>query len=143
MTAHAEESKHSVRLTGVGINVSDIARSEKFYTEVLGLKVAMRQPAQGETRELVLSDSGDLKSTLLVLAKLDDKPLAAGRTEYGRVILNPADAASIAKRAEKAGFKPKKLEIPGGGPGPIVYFLEDPDGYHVELYQPPTGGQQP
>jgi len=37
-----------IRVAGLGIRVSDLERSKKFYTEVLGLRVDAKVPAQGE-----------------------------------------------------------------------------------------------
>ena len=137
--ARAEEAP-ALHVSGVGLNVTDIERSAKFYTEILGLKVALRVPAQGPTHELVLSVSGKVgEDPIVVLAKLDDKPLAAGRQGYGRIITNPADAMAIVRRAEAAGYK---AHIHPSGPGgPIVAMVEDPDGYLVELYQRPAAAK--
>jgi len=38
----------SIRVAGLGILVSDLERSRKFYPEVLDLKVGAKVPAQGE-----------------------------------------------------------------------------------------------
>lgn len=40
-----------IRISGLGIRVSDLQRSKKFYTEVLGLKVGARVPAKGDAHE--------------------------------------------------------------------------------------------
>ncbi|GFE85243.1 VOC family protein [Steroidobacter agaridevorans] len=45
------EDVKPIRVSGLGIRVSDLERSKQFYTEVLGLKVAARVPAQGEAHE--------------------------------------------------------------------------------------------
>jgi hypothetical protein len=42
-----------IRVAGLGIRVSDLERSKRFYREVLGLKVGARVPAQGECNFLV------------------------------------------------------------------------------------------
>lgn len=138
--AASAQDAPALRVGGVGLNVADIERSAKFYTGILGLKVAMRVPAQGPTRELVLSASGKVgEDTMVVLAKLDDKPLTPGRQGYGRIITNPDDAMAIVRRAEAAGHK---AHIHPTGPGgPIVAMIEDPDGYLVELYQRPPAAK--
>ena len=132
-SASAAPSAAELRLAGVGINVSDIERSARFYTEVIGLRRAMRAPATGEMRELVLTANGQMGGTILVLAKLDGQPLTPGREGFGRVITNPPDVEAVARRAEAAGFKVTRLPHQPGGP--VVAFVEDPDGYRVELYQ--------
>lgn len=123
------------RVAGVGLNVTDLERSAAFYTGCLGLKEVMRVPPGGPTREIVLSLSGTVDGTLVVLAKLDDAPLGAGRGGFGRVIMNASDAAAVAARARAAGFDVEQMEAPADGP--IVFLAQDPDGYQVELYQAP------
>jgi hypothetical protein len=46
-----EEQERPIRISGVGIRVSDLERSMKFYTEVLGLKVGARVPAPDRVRQ--------------------------------------------------------------------------------------------
>lgn len=123
------------RVAGVGLNVSDLERSAAFYTACLGLKEIMRVPPGGPTREIVLSLSGAIGETLVVLAKLDEAPLGAGRGGFGRVIMNASDAAAVAARVRAAGFDVEQMEGPAAGP--VVFFARDPDGYQVELYQTP------
>ena len=123
-----------IRVAGVGLNVSDLNRSADFYTKLLGLKEIMRVPPSEATREIVLSLSGDIADTLVVLAKLDEEPLDSGRATFGRVIMNTDDAVEVAARVQAAGYAVERLA--GSGPeGPIVYFVRDPDGYQVELFQ--------
>ena len=45
-----------IRVSGLGIKVSDLERSKKFYTEVLGLKIGAKVPAQGEAVEYLLGN---------------------------------------------------------------------------------------
>ncbi len=138
--ATAQEA--ALRVSGVGLNVTNIERSAKFYTEIIGLKTVMRVPMQGETRELVLSASGKIgDEAIVVLAKLDNTPLKAGRQGFGRVITNPPDTMAIVRRAQAAGYK-AHVHSTGAG-GPVVAMVEDPDGYLVELYQRPAETPKP
>ena len=124
-----------IKMGGVGLNVADMQRSEKFYTEIVGLKVAIRVPSDEAPIEIALSVSGDIAGgdPFVVLANLGE-PLTAGRQGFGRVIINTTDAVTIARKATDAGFEAKSLSQPGADSRP-VFFLTDPDGYHVELYQ--------
>jgi catechol 2,3-dioxygenase-like lactoylglutathione lyase family enzyme len=124
-----------IRIGGVGLNVSDMQRSERFYTAIVGLKVAIRVPAEGPPKEIALSVSGDVAGgdPFVVLADLG-QPLKDGRTGFGRVIINTTDAAAVARRASDAGFAARSFGQPGPDSRP-VFFLIDPDGYQVELYQ--------
>lgn len=124
----------SIGFLGVGINVSDLARSEKFYTEVFGLQRTFRFPPEGELMEVGLAFPGQPGVTLL-LARLNDDPLPDGKSSYGRIVFNTDDARALADRMIAAGSK--LLSDVGPPGGPVILFLSDPDGYQVELFQAP------
>ena len=124
----------SIGFLGVGINVSDLARSEKFYTEVFGLQRTFRFPPEGELMEVGLAFPGQPGVTLL-LARLNDDPLPEGKSAYGRIVFNTDDARALADRMIAAGSK--LLSDVGPPGGPVILFLSDPDGYQVELFQAP------
>ena len=126
--------KMTVGFIGVGINVSDLAVSEKFYTEVFGLERTFRFPPEGELMEVGLAFPGQTGMTLL-LARLNDDPLPEGKSAYGRIVFNTDDARGLADRMIAAGSK--LLSDVGPPGGPVILFLSDPDGYQVELFQAP------
>jgi catechol-2,3-dioxygenase len=130
-----------LRVGGVGLNVSDMDKSLKFYTQAVGLKVALRVPAQGAPKEIALTVSGDLTSggALVVLANIGTPP-KPGHETFGRVIINSPDTAAIAKRVTDLGYKANQMGAGMAPKGPPAYFLIDPDGNKVELY-PATAAQ--
>ena len=132
--APADKPSPSAGFIGVGINVSDLARSEKFYTEVFGLQRTFRFPPEGELMEVGLAFPGQTGMTLL-LARLNDDPLPDGKSAYGRIVFNTDDARALADRMIAAGSK--LLSDVGPPGGPVILFLSDPDGYQVELFQAP------
>ena len=89
-----------VSVTGAGINVSDLARSEKFYTEVFGLQRVFRYPPEGELLEVGLASPGQ-PGMSIILAHFNDDPLPEGLSAYGRLIITTNDAAALAKRASE------------------------------------------
>ena len=118
-----------IRVAGLGIRVSDLERSKKFYTEVLGLKVDARVPAQGEPVEYLLGLTGDLRQdTLIVIRKGEIKP---GATEFGSITIVVPDGRKMAERVAAAGYPPARI-VDG------TNFVKDPDGYTIELYQRPA-----
>lgn len=129
-----------VVIGGVGINVADIPKAIKFYTEVLGLKLALQVPAKGETKEAVLTNDGKLAAPMIVLAKIGAE-MKPGRETFGRVITNAPSAQikEIAARAAAAGYKVSKV----GGDASHAVFITDADGYGVEVFPndmpPPVG----
>jgi catechol 2,3-dioxygenase-like lactoylglutathione lyase family enzyme len=115
-----------IRVSGLGIRVSDLERSRRFYTEVLGLQVDARVPAQGEPVEYLLGMTGDLRAdTLIVLRKGEVKP---GATEFGNIVLVVPSGRKMAERVAAAGYPPARI-VDG------TNFVKDPDGYTIELYE--------
>jgi catechol 2,3-dioxygenase-like lactoylglutathione lyase family enzyme len=123
------EDVKPIRVSGLGIRVSDLERSRKFYTEVLGLQVDARVPAQGEPVEYLLGMTGDIRAdTLIVIRKGEVKP---GATEFGSITIVVPSGRKMAERVASAGYPPARI-VDG------TNFVRDPDGYTIELYQRPA-----
>jgi catechol 2,3-dioxygenase-like lactoylglutathione lyase family enzyme len=119
-----------IRVSGLGIRVSDLERSKKFYTEVLGLKVDAKVPANGDAVEYLLGMTGDIRAdTLVVLRKGEVKP---GATEFGSITIVVPDGRKMAERVVAAGYTTARPIVDG------TNFVKDPDGYTIELYQRPA-----
>jgi catechol 2,3-dioxygenase-like lactoylglutathione lyase family enzyme len=119
-----------IRVSGLGIKVSDLERSKRFYTEVLGMKVGARVPAQGEPYEYLLGLTGNIREdTLIVIRKGEVK---AGATEFGNIVIVVPSGRKMAERVVAAGFKTARPIVDG------TNFVHDPDGYMIELYQRPS-----
>ncbi|MFT3723236.1 MAG: VOC family protein [Hyphomonadaceae bacterium] len=125
-----EDAVKPIRISGLGIKVSDLERSKKFYTEVLGLKVGARVPAQGEAVEYLLGMTGDIRAdNLIVIRKGEVRP---GATEFGSISIVVPNGRAMAERAVAAGYKTARPIVDG------TNFIKDPDGYTIELYQRPA-----
>ena len=123
-----------IRVSGLGIKVSDLERSKKFYTEVLGLKVGAKVPAQGEPHEYLLGLTGKVREdTLIVIRKGEVKP---GATDFGTITLVVPDGRKMAERVVAAGYQTARSIVDG------TNFVRDPDGYLIELYQRPAARPQ-
>ncbi len=119
-----------IRVSGLGIKVSDLERSKKFYTEVLGLKIGAKVPAQGEAVEYLLGMTGDIRAdTLIVIRKGEVKP---GATDFGTITIVVPSGRKMAERVVAAGYATARPIVDG------TNFVKDPDGYTVELYQRPA-----
>jgi len=124
-----------IRVSGLGIKVSDLERSKKFYTEVLGLKIGAKVPAQGEAIEYLLGMTGDIRAdTLIVIRKGEVKP---GATDFGTITIVVPSGRKMAERAVAAGYATARPIVDG------TNFLKDPDGYTIELYQRPAARTPP
>lgn len=114
---------------GTAINVSDLARSEAYYTEIIGMTVVNRLTIPlGE--EIILRVDGQEGGPSLILAKLD-MPVRPGKETFGRIIFQAPDAEATAQRVKAAGYAVEKID--SGTPGLTIYFVSDPDGYQLEL----------
>jgi lactoylglutathione lyase len=110
--------------------VSDLERSKNFYTEVLGLKIGARVPAQGEAVEYLLGMTGDIRAdTLIVIRKGEVKP---GATDFGTITIVVPSGRKMAERVVAAGYTTARPIVDG------TNFVKDPDGYTIELYQRPA-----
>jgi len=124
----AEEIK-PIRISGLGIRVSNLERSRAFYTEVLGLKVGARVPAKGKAVEYLLGMTGNVREdTLIVIREGEVNP---GAAEFGNIVIVVPNARAMAERVAAAGYPPEKI-VDG------TNFVRDPDGYRIELYQRPS-----
>lgn len=132
----ADEEKSDAALAQVAINVADLDRSEKYYRDVLGFTRTWQYPPDSDAPiEIGLTAPGG--GAGLILARLNDEPLPEGKSRYGRIVVNTANAKALAAKAEAAGSETRFVEIPGDNP-PTLVFFNDPDGYEIELYQAPS-----
>lgn len=124
------DAEKPIRISGVGLRVSDLENSKKFYTEVLGLKVGARVPAQGDAVEYLLGMTGNIREdNLIVIRKGEVKP---GANEFGSISIVVPNGRAMAERALAAGYKTARPIVDG------TNFIKDPDGYTIELYQRPA-----
>ena len=117
------------RVSGLGLTVSDLERSRKFYTDVLGLTVDAQVPAQGKPVELLLGMTGDTKADTLVVMRQGE--VVPGAAKFGRIVIVVPDGRKLAERVAAAGFPPARI-VDG------TNIIKDPDGYVIELYQRPA-----
>jgi catechol 2,3-dioxygenase-like lactoylglutathione lyase family enzyme len=124
------EDTKAIRMSGVGLNVSDLEKSKAFYTDVLGYKVASRVPAQGPAQEYLLGLTGQVREdTLVVLRKGEVKP---DSKTFGRIVLVVPNGRKMAERVRASGVPQDRPLVDG------TNFVRDPDGYMIELYQRPA-----
>ena len=115
------------------IYVSDIKKSEQFYTEVIGLKVQSRTEIDDVHEIVVAADQGGGR---LQLAERYNggQPVDHGFALW-KIYFNVDDCVATHAKAVAAGcestMEPQRLER-----WPVICsFFIDPDGYLVELIQ--------
>lgn len=108
-------------------NVLDLERSLKFYDEALGLKPVREKTAADGSYKLVFLGDGKTDFTLeLTWLRDRDKPYDLGEQEF--------HLAFAAEDIDKAHEMHKAMGcICFENTAMGVYFLEDPDGYWIEI----------
>lgn len=133
MTSTAADERF--RFLHTMVRVKDLEKSLDFYTRLLGMKLLRRKdyPEGRFTLAFVGYGPEDTHAVIELTHNWDqDGPYDLG-TGYGHVALGVHDIYAICTELEKAGANiPRK-------PGPMkhgtthIAFVEDPDGYKIEL----------
>jgi lactoylglutathione lyase len=125
-----------MRLLHTMLRVGDLQRSIDFYTRILGMKV-LRQSENTEYKyTLAFVGYGDeSENSVLELTYnwgVDKYDLGSA---YGHIALEVDNAADACNRIREAGGKVSREAGPVKGGTTVIAFVEDPDGYKVELIE--------
>ncbi len=117
------------------VRVLDEARSVKFYETVLGLKIAERRDWP-EFSLTYMSNADANFEVELTVNKGRTEPYDLG-TGYGHAAFIVDDLEAEHKRIATAGYQPKDIKTMthDGKPFGKFFFIEDPDGYKIEIIQ--------
>ena len=125
------------RLMHVMLRVGNLERSVSFYTECLGMKVLHRHDFPEPRFSLVFLGYGEEDSqTVLELTYNWDQDTYDMGTAYGHLALPSRDIYALCAWLKKTGVKITREPGPMKG-GPELAFIEDPNGYAIELIQVP------
>lgn len=121
-------------LAAVGIGVSDMARSEDFYTRVLGMSVQQRIELP-HLREVIVGYEG---RTSVVLMHWLDGSNPNYRDNPVKLVFYVPDAGALIERIRADGLPITREAEPLPDFNNMVIGLgQDPDGYVVEFIQTP------
>lgn len=111
----------------VNFNVLDLEKSIRFYREALGLSVVREKEASDGSFHLVYLGDGVTGFSLeLTWLKDHKEPYDLGEGEFHLAFLTDEYDALLAKHKAMGCVC---FENPGMG----IYFIEDPDGYWIEI----------
>jgi lactoylglutathione lyase len=108
-------------------NVLDLERSLQFYTEALGLVETRRYEPEDKSFKLVFLGDGETPHRIeLTWLRDRTEPYDLGDNEFHLALKTDDYAAAFARHKEMGCVC---YENPGMG----IYFIEDPDGYWIEI----------
>lgn len=136
------------------INVTDLAATEAFYVQLLGMAVTLRV-GEGESphQEVTLNFSGELLApeASLVLNYAAEREAPYHFDAFSRLAIRVPDVSAAVERIRAAGHpileEPRIIEVDGATIK--LAFVQDPNGMRVELIElgagkpPPHAGESP
>jgi lactoylglutathione lyase len=124
------------RMLHTMIRVHDLEKSIKFYTELLGMQLLRRTDyPEGKFTNVFVGYGDEATHAVLELTyNWDHAPYNLG-DGYGHVALGVPDVYAACDRLAKAGAKIPRPAGPMKHGKTVIAFVEDPDGYKIELVQ--------
>lgn len=122
--------------------VRDLDCSVAFYRDALGMKELRRETfTEGRFTLVFMGYSDDTANALIELTYNWDKSSYQHGTGYGHIALEVADIYATCQRLKAIGVK--IVRAPGlmthapdeTGSREVIAFIEDPDGYRIELIE--------
>lgn len=125
-----------MRILHTMLRVGDLDRSIKFYTEVLGMKVLRTtdRPEQKYSLAFVGYDEENRAAVLELTYNYGVDKYDLG-SAYGHVAIAVDDAGKACAEVKKRGGKVTREAGPVKGGTTVIAFVEDPDGYKIELIE--------
>jgi lactoylglutathione lyase len=123
-----------MRILHTMLRTGDLDRSIRFYTEVLGMKLLRRKDYPEGKFTLAFIGYGDEQdNTVIELTYnwgVDSYDIGSG---YGHIAIEVDDVYQAAGEIKARGGKILREAGPMNAGTTIIAFVEDPDGYPVEL----------
>ena len=125
-----------MRVLHTMLRVGDLDQSITFYTEVLGMRLLRRQDyPDGKFTLAFVGYEDEAEGAVIELTHnwgVGQYNLGNG---YGHIALAVADAARACDEIRSRGGKVVREAGPMQHGSTVIAFVEDPDGYKIELIQ--------
>jgi len=125
-----------MRILHTMLRVGDLPRSIDFYTRILGMRVIRTTDRPEQKYRLAFVGYGDESSgAVLELTYNYDVPSYEIGTGFGHVAIEVEDAAGSCAAVRAAGGTVTREAGPVKGGTTVIAFVQDPDGYKIELIE--------
>ena len=121
------------------IRVTDLEESIKFYTEVLGMKL-LREKKYPEAKFSLafLGYGNETKNTVIELTYNWDTNDYEHGNAFGHIAIEVDDIYKVCEEIKNKGVKVIRDPGPMMGSRLLLAFIEDPNGYKIELIEKGT-----
>jgi lactoylglutathione lyase len=125
-----------MRLLHTMLRVGNLDASVRFYTEVLGMRLLRTtdRPDQKYSLAFVGYDDEERAAVLELTYNYGVDRYEMG-TAYGHIAIAVPDAAKACEAVRARGGKVTREAGPVKGGTTVIAFVEDPDGYKIELIE--------
>lgn len=125
-----------MRLLHTMLRVGNLDRSLAFYTEVLGMRLLRRADyPEGKFTLAFVGYEDEAAGAVIELTHnwgVESYDIGTG---FGHIALQVDDAYAACEEIRRRGGKVTREAGPMKGGTTVIAFVEDPDGYKVELIQ--------
>ncbi len=133
-----------MKLLHTMFRVADLDASIRFYTEVMGMRLLYKQEFTGGrfTLAFVGYEDGEIKSptdtsnAVIELTWNWDTGEYSHGDAFGHIAIEVEDAFETCRRIRDLGGNVIRDAGPMQHGTTVIAFVEDPDGYKIELVQP-------
>jgi lactoylglutathione lyase len=127
----------SMRLLHTMIRVGNLEKSIRFYTDTLGMKLLRQKDYPDGKFTLAFVGYGDEKhnSVIELTYNWDTNAYELG-SGFGHLAIEVDDVYDAAEKIRAQGGKIIREPGPMNAGTTIIAFVEDPDGYQIELLAP-------
>jgi len=127
----------SMRLLHTMIRVGDLEKSINFYTEILGMTLLRQKNYPDGKFSLAFIGYGNEQDNSVIELTYnwdtDNYDLGSG---FGHLAIEVDDVYAAAEKIRDQGGKIIREPGPMNAGTTIIAFVEDPDGYQIELLAP-------
>jgi lactoylglutathione lyase len=130
------------RILHTMLRVGDLDRSLAFYTETLGMKLLRKEEYPNGKFTLAFVGYGDERAGAAIELTYNwDRDAYEHGSAFGHIALAVADLTSTCLRLQSASVKivrapgPMTFTSPNRSAIERIAFIEDPDGYRIELVE--------
>jgi lactoylglutathione lyase len=130
-----------MKLLHTMVRVGDLNRSIDFYTNLLGMKLLRTTdvPAHHYKLAFVGYGAGNADGSAEIELTYNDGVATYDQgTAFGHLAIGVKDVAATCERIRTAGGTITREAGPVKGGSTVIAFVQDPDGYKIELIERPS-----